>query len=114
MSQRQIAAAVGVHEATVSRDLNPVANASTAAPDHAQSEAPAAPHRATPEPSEPTPDLHDPAKAIPTTDKSFRATVNLVLSDLDYADVDSNQPITEEKIEEARRLFEGIDEFRQG
>lgn len=123
MTQRQIAATVGVHHATVAADLsggNPPAE--KAEPE--QNEAPVAeirqpepeptkPHVVT-EPEPPKRDLHAAAAAIPATDKGFRSTVDQVLAMLVWLDPENNQPITEVKIEEARRVLDRIEELRQG
>lgn len=120
MTQRQIAASVGASKGTVSTDF--AQNRAESEPDRAQSEAPVGRNRAEPgsppeskpiRKPEPEHDLHEAAKGIPATDKEFRATVDLILSTLAYGDVEDNQPITEEKIEEVRRLLDRLDEFRQ-
>ena len=49
------------------------------------------------------PTLRKAAAALPETDKGFRSTVDQVLAMLVWLDPENNQPITEVKIEQARR-----------
>jgi hypothetical protein len=138
MTQRQIAATVGTGVATVNRDLDvpdgtaeeptdaparlmpvPDGTAQEEAPPAGQEPSPATPPpptlRPVPEPDpEPKPDLHKAAAATPETDKGFRSTVDQVLAMLVWLDPENNQPITEVKIKEARRVLDRIEELRQG
>lgn len=117
MTQRQIAAAVGVGAATVNRDLH--VSDETPEPDDRvrtkgddvrnETPAPVAPPRITPAPK---PELGKAAKALPDTERGWRSVVDQVLSMMAMLDPEEAEPITTTKVEEARRVLRRMEELR--
>lgn len=108
MTQRQIAAAVGVHESTISRDVSePLADASQPEPIAASSAAKPLANASQLDPI----DLHEATRGIDPGEKGFVALFRGVIRELEEAELHNAGAVTPGKVGVMRDLFAEVDQL---